>query len=199
MLENKKKFTLEISVFVVMFIIILALAQFDRTLQIQQIDTTSKKYGLFYNVYATITFSRFGKVVYYYSGLDPLTNLGLNLTFTKLTGVNSYNLTTYNMNTTFVSLGNYTTAMTGATTQLTGEFIRVSGTIHAQVYNGFNITGVFQAPELQGTNSSNCMGVEYGSSSFNNDLFGYTTFNLITGIDNTFVITAEIQVQGTTT
>lgn len=156
------------------------------------------KYGLGYNVYATITFTQNGKLVYYYSGLDPLTNLGLNLTFAKLTGSSTYNLTTYNMNTTYVSLGNYTSAMNGATTALTGEFVRVSGTIHAQVYNGYNITGTFSG--LAGTNSSNCMGVNYASSTIGqNDLFGYTTFNLVTGIDSTFVITAEIQVQGTTT
>ena len=141
-----------------------------------------------------------GKLVYHFSGLDPLTNLGLNLTFCKLTGIvaNGYNGTTYNLNTTYVSLGNYTSAMDATTTTLTGEFIKVSGTIHNVVYNGFNITGSFSG--FTGTNSSNCMGLNYENSNIGqNALFGYTTFGLVTGIDSTFVITAEIQVQGTTT
>ena len=153
--------------------------------------------NLKYSIFASITFSKNGKIVYEYSGLDPLTNLGLNLTFAKLSGSSTYNLTTYNMNTTYVSLGNYTTAMNGDTVALSGEFIRVSGTIHAQVYNGFNVTGIFQ--NLAGTNSSNCMGLNYESASIGqNDLFGYLTFGLVTGIDSTFIITAEIQIQGTT-
>lgn len=163
-------------------------------------ENITNKNSLGLNVYATITFVKNGKILYYFSGLDPLTNLGLNLTFAKLTGSSTYNLTTYKMNTTYVSLGNYTTAMNGATTALSGEFVRVLGTIHAQVYNGFNITGTFDSSNLFGTNSSNCMGLNYeGSTIGMNDLFGYTTYALVTGIDSSFVITAEIQVQGTTT
>jgi hypothetical protein len=152
-------------------------------------------YDLRVSVYATVTFYRAGRVVYYFAGLDPLTKLGLNLTFAKLSGSNSYNLTTYSMNSTFVSLGNYTTVMTSDTTQLAGEFIRVAGVVHAQVYNGFNVTGSFSG--FAGTNSSNCMGLEYAGSGFGNDLFGYTTFGLVTGIGSDWSITAEIQVVGT--
>lgn len=189
----KKRNILLLSVSVA-FIIILLLSSFS--------FTPTPKYTIEFgiNVYATISFYKNGKLIYHFSGLDPLTNLGLNLTFCKLTGIttNGYNSTTYNLNTTYISLGNYTSVMDSTTTTLTGEFIKVSGTIHAVVYNGFNITGSFSG--FSGTNSSNCMGLSYENSNIGqNALFGYTTFGLVTGIDSTFVITAEIQVQGTTT
>jgi hypothetical protein len=160
-------------------------------------SSNSLKYGLSYNVYATLTITKNGKLFLYWSGLDPLTNLGFNLTCAKLSGSNSYNLTTYNLNTTFVVLANYTTITpnSGSVT-LQNEFMIVSGIIHAQVYNGYNITGTFSG--FTGTNSTNVFGLCYENGLGNNALFAYTTFNLITGIDNTFTFTIEIQIQETT-
>jgi hypothetical protein len=161
-------------------------------------SSNSPKYGLSYNVYATITVTENGKLLFYWAGLDPLTNLGLNLTCAKLSGSNSYNLTTYNLNTTFVVLANYTTITPSASSVvLQNEWIIVSGVIHAQVYNGYNVTGSFSG--FTGTNSTNAFGLCYENGLGNNALFGYTIFNLITGIDNTFTFTIEIQIQETTT
>jgi hypothetical protein len=194
-MSNRKIALFSVSM-ITIFILILgfSLNSFNNSFINQKGNTMS----INYQVNAEITFKKNGKVVYHFSGLDALTNQGLNLTFCKLTGDNTfYNMTTYNMNTTRVSLGNYTTALSSSSTNLGGEWIRVSGTIHAQAYNGFNITGTFSG--LTGTNSSNCMGIEYGGATMNNnDLWGYITFSQITGIDSSFTITAEIQVIGTT-
>jgi len=165
------------------------------------------------NIYVTITATRNGKLVYYMTGLDPLTNLGLNVTFCKIVGNQTssnwlYNITQYNENITYVELGYYSyagIAPNSTNTSLIGEFIRTTGSVHAETYNSFNITGVFSGTSTQylaGSNSSNCMGISIngdGLSIGSNDLYGYTTFSTITGIDNTFTITCEIEVSGTTT
>jgi hypothetical protein len=149
-----------------------------------------------YNVYAEITFIQYGKVKYHFSGLDPVTNLGLNLTFAKLTGyfTSAYNQSTYMQNCTYVSIG-YGTP-TSSSTYLPVEWAKVSGTLHALVYNGFNITGTITPPAS--SNSANCMGINYEGTANSTSLYGYTTFSTVTGIDNTFTIVCEIQVQGTT-
>lgn len=154
--------------------------------------------NLGFSLYATIWINQNGKLVYYQSGLDPLTDLGFNLTFAKLSGSSSYNLTTYNMNATYISLGNYTASASLNSTciVLPNEFIRNSTTIHAQVYNGYNLTCLFNG--FSGTNSSNCFGINYSPNFNSNDLFAYTSFSQITGIDNTFSITIEAQITGTT-
>jgi hypothetical protein len=179
----------------VIFIAVLLLASF----RLEEIRTNRpNEVVLNYNLYGTIWVKKNNQLIYYSSGLDPLTNLGFNLTFAKLSGSNSYNLTTYNLNATIVSLGNYTgTNLNSSSTILQGEFIRNSTTIHAQVYNGYNLTALFNG--FSGSNSSNCMGINYnGVALGNQDLFAYTTFNLITGIDSTFSITCELQISGTT-
>ena len=161
-------------------------------------DSTSHKYGLSYNIYATVWFYQGNRLKFYFSGIDPLTNLGLNITCAKLTGSNSYNLTTYNENATFIVLANYTTVTPSASSVvLQGEWINVTGVIHAQVYNGWNITGTFSG--FAGSNDTNCFGLDYESGLGSNSLFGYTTFSLITGITSSFTsITVEIQIQETT-
>jgi hypothetical protein len=151
------------------------------------------------NVFASVKFERGGKVVYYFSGLDPLTNLGLNLTFAKLTGnfTSGHNSTTYILNATGITLGYCTSGPNASSTILDTEFARNgSAYLHDKVYNGYNLTSVFTG--FTGTNSSNCMGVNYGGSGKQNDLFGYSTFSTVSGIDSSFTITCEIQVQGTT-
>lgn len=157
---------------------------------------TGNNASLNYNIDSTIYFYQNGHLVHVEYGHEPLTNLGLNLTFAKLTGSLSYNQSTYLLNTTFVSLGDGSVSAT--ITKLPNEFIRVSGVIHAQVYNGFNITGTFTG--FSGTNSSNCMGINYESASLGfNDLFAYVAFSEVTGIDSSFTITCEIQVSGSST
>lgn len=63
-----------------------------------------------HSIHATVTMLKDGKPYFSYSHPGSMTNLGANLTMTKLTGnvSNAYNGTTYSMNTTWISIGNNT-------------------------------------------------------------------------------------------
>lgn len=124
----------------------------------------------------------------YHAG--AVTKLGLNLTFAKLLGnATAYNMTTYPYNLTHVGIGNQGTLNTDSVV-LPGEWNRtVADTQHTLSYNSANWTLVIHPGT--GPYTADCLGVYYHAS--NNALFLYDTFSEVTGIDDTFTITLEIQ------
>jgi hypothetical protein len=185
-----KKTILLISVIAVSAIVLLALTIPNLQVYVLRV---------YYRLDATVSFYR-GRILYAKRvGSDPLTNLWLNLTYCKMSGSNTYNLTTYNMNASFVGLANYTTTTPSASsTTIQGEWYRGNSgncLIHAQVYNGYNVTGTLTG--FSGTNSTNCMFLAYSSSFNDPTVVGYVTYSLVTGIDNTFTVVCELQLQGT--
>jgi len=121
----------------------------------------------------------------YHAG--AVTNLGLNLTFAKLTGDPHYNQTTFPMNLTWVGIGDQGTLNT-ASTILPGEWNRTAATQHDWAVNSVNWTLVIY-PDT-GPYTADCLGVYYEAEG--NSLFLYDTFSEVTGIDDTFTITLEI-------
>ncbi len=147
-----------------------------------------------YTITATITFRRNGKIVYEYAGLDPLTTQGLTLNLAKLTGNGTYyNMTTYNFNATWLSVGYGT--VSSSSVVLPGEWDRVAGSQIALTATSFNMTATL-IPPAGGPYSANCFGINYESATANTtDLYCYTTFGTVTGIDGNFTITPNVEVQ----
>lgn len=145
------------------------------------------------SIHATITMYKDGVKVFEQYHAGAITNLGANLTMTKLTGnvSNAYNGTTYNLNLTYISIGNKGT-LDASSTVLPGEWNRTSATMHDCVFNGFNLTAVFH-PNT-GPYTADCLGVNYEDGIASNALWGYDTFTEVTGIDSTFTITIESKV-----
>ncbi len=128
----------------------------------------------------------------YHAG--AVTKLGLNATFAKLSGnATSYNSTQYNLNLTYVGIGNAGTLNTDSTI-LPGEWNRTAAdTQHDLAYNTMNWTTVIHPGT--GPYTADCLGVYFEAAG--NSLFLYDTFNEVTGIDNTFTITLEIILSAT--
>lgn len=152
-----------------------------------------------YEVHATVEFYKDGKLVFAYSHPGEETKLGYNITLAKLSGDSGFNLTTYNLNTTFVSIGNQGT-LTNSSTVLPGEWNRTAGTVEDLVVTGetysFNVTATIY-PDTGGPYTADCIGVNYEDGIGNNALYGYDTFNEVTGIDETFTINIEFQISVT--
>jgi hypothetical protein len=155
--------------------------------------------NLGFSVHCTITFWRYGKIVFqqYHSGY--FTYLGYNITAAKLLGNSSlYNMTLYNLNATFISIGWTDTSsnMNQTLTVLPNEWNRTAGTIHDIAVNAnpssFNLTGTIHPST--GPYNASCIGINYESGIGNNALLGYDTFTKKTGIDNTYTITIEFKV-----
>jgi len=148
-----------------------------------------------FQVHMIIKFWKDGKIVFqqYHAGFK--TSLGMNVTFAKETGnATLYNMTQYNFNTTFVSIGNGT-APTIASTILPNEWAKVVGVQHAGTYGGYNITAVITPPV--GPNWADCIGLNFEAVGLGfHDLIYYDTFSTVKGIDNSFTITVEFQVTG---
>jgi len=145
------------------------------------------------SIHSTITMTKNGVKVFEQYHAGAITNLGANLTMTKLTGnvSNAYNGTTYNLNLTYISIGNKGT-LDASSTVLPGEWNRTAATMHDCVFNGFNLTAVFKG--TTGTQTADCLGINYENGIANNALWGYDTFTEVTGIDSTFTITIESKV-----
>ena len=144
------------------------------------------------SIHSTITITNNGKTTLseYHAGV--LTQMGMNLTLAKLTGNSTYyNMTTYNMNLTYVSIGNQG-SLSSASTVLPGEWNRTAALVHDATYNSFNLTAVIY-PNT-GPYTADCLGVNYEAGIGNNALLGYDTFTEVTGITNTFVITLEVKI-----
>ena len=141
------------------------------------------------SVHATITIEKDGETILdeYHAG--AVTKLGLNSTFAKLTGNSTaYNMTTYDLNLTYVGIGNQGSLDTDSTI-LPGEWNRTSALQHTLAYNSCNWTAVFYPDS--GPYTADCLGVYYESAG--NSLFLYDTFSEVTGIDDTFTITIEVK------
>jgi hypothetical protein len=149
-----------------------------------------------YSVHATVEFWKDGVLLHsaYHEG--AVTNLGLNVTFAKLLGDSTfYNLTQYNLNVTYISIGYNTTNLTPSLTCLPNEWNRTLATPHDATYNSCNWTAVIY-PDAGPYNVS-CYGVNFQSGIGNNALFAYDSYpTLVTGVDNTFTITVEFKISG---
>jgi len=146
------------------------------------------------SVHATVTFYKDGVKVFEQYHAGYVTKLGLNVTFAKLTGNSSaYNVTQYTLNNTFVSIGNQG-ALTTDSVVLPGEWNRTSASMHDCVYNSFNLTAVFTG--TVGSQTADCIGVNFQNGIGNNALFAYDTFAEVTNIDSTFTITVEFKISG---
>ena len=146
------------------------------------------------SVHATVTFWKDGVKVYEQYHAGYVTKLGLNVTFAKLVGSATwYNLTQYNLNVTWISIGNQGALSTDSVV-LPGEWNRTLATPHDGTYNSINYTAVFY-PNT-GPYTADCIGVNFESGIGNNALFAYDTFAEVTGIDASFVITCEFKISG---
>lgn len=141
----------------------------------------------------TVWYYKNGKLYAVFEHPGTVTNLGKNFTLGKITGDADYNMTQYLYNATFVSIGNQG-SLSAASTVLPAEWNRTAGSVHDVAYNTFNVTAVFY-PDA-GPYTADCFGLNFGSDTIGEDysLFGYDTFNEVTGIDDTFTINVEIQV-----
>jgi hypothetical protein len=148
--------------------------------------------GPHYEVHATIKVWKGNQLILNEYHAGNVTNLGLNLTMTKLSGnVGAYNQTTYPMNCTFISIGNRG-ALTKASTELPGEWNRTTATFEDPAYNSFNLTCTFY-PDT-GPYTADCIGVNYQTGIGNGALFCSDIFTEVTGIDDTFTINVEFKV-----
>jgi hypothetical protein len=115
------------------------------------------------------------------------------MTMSKLTGnMTAYNATVYTYNLTYISIGNQG-SLSASSTVLPGEWNRTSATMHDNAYNTFNLTATIKPGT--GPYTADCIGVNWESGIAKDlTLWGYDTFAEVTGIDNTFTITIEIQI-----
>jgi hypothetical protein len=144
------------------------------------------------SVHTVITIEKEGETVLQEYHAGAVTNLGLNLTFAKLFGNStSYNMTSYNLNLTQIGIGNQGSLSTSSVI-LPGEWNRTAAdTQHSLSHNTGNWTVVIY-PDALGPYTADCLGVYYEGGS-TNSLFLYDTFTEVSGIDETFTITLEIQ------
>jgi len=127
----------------------------------------------------------------YHSGV--VTDLGDNVTLAKLFGDADYNLTQYNMNATFISIGNEG-SLDSTATVLPGEWNRTAGTVEDEGASQLNITATFY-PDDSGPYTADCIGLNLESGiGTPQSLWAYDTFSEVTGIDETFTINIEFQV-----
>ncbi len=145
------------------------------------------------SIHSTITMTRDGVKVFeqYHAGV--LTTLGMNFTMAKITGNTSYyNMTAFPMNLSCVSIGN-AGSLSSAITVLPGEWNRTACLQHDGTYNSCNFTAVFRG--TTGSQTADCIGLNWEAGIGNDySLWGYDTFDEVTGIDSTFVITIEMKI-----
>jgi len=125
----------------------------------------------------------------YHSGV--VTDLGDNATLAKLFGDSDYNLTIYDLNATYISIGNEG-SLSSASTVLPGEWNRTAGTVEDQDQSTMNITATFY-PDA-GPYTADCIGLIFEAGIGNNDLWAYDTFDEVTGIDDSFTINIEFKI-----
>ncbi len=142
-------------------------------------------------VHMNIKVYKQGKLLLSQYHAGAVTKLGMNMTLAKLTGDSTfYNLTTYSMNCTFISIGNQGTLNTDSTV-LPAEWNRTTATVEDEAYNSFNLTCII-IPDAGGPYTADCIGINFESGiGKDQTLFAYDTFTEVTGIDATFTITVE--------
>jgi len=143
-----------------------------------------------YSVHTVITIYKGDQEILHEYHAGAVTKWGLNSTFAKLLGNTTiYNMTTYNLNLTYVGIGDKGT-LDADSQILPGEWNRTAGVQHASLYNGFNLTATFHPGA--GPYTADCLGIYYQAAGAS--LFAYDTFAEVTGIDASFTIVLEIQV-----
>jgi len=153
---------------------------------------TSSEIGLYPKIHARIRIWKDGILILdeYHAG--TLTKLGMNMTLAKLTGDDTFfNLTQYNLNNTYISIGDKGT-LDSDDTVLPGEWNRTAGTVEDEAYDSYNLTCTFY-PDT-GPYTADCIGINFEDGIGNNALWGYDEFTEVTGIDETFTITVEFKV-----
>jgi hypothetical protein len=148
------------------------------------------------SVHVTASFWKDGVLLHSAYHAGAVTQLGLNVTFAKLLGAATfYNLTQYNLNVTYMSIGYNTSNLTPALTCLPNEWNRTAATPHDATYNSCNWTAVIH-PDT-GPYTAQCFGINFEGGIGNNALFAYDSYpTQVTGIDSTFTITLEFKVSG---
>lgn len=127
----------------------------------------------------------------YHSGV--VTDLGDNVTIAKLFGDGDYNLTQYDMNATFISIGNYSSIDSTATI-LPSEWNRTAGTVEDEGASTLNITATIY-PDASGPYIADCIGLNLeGTIGTPQSLWAYDTFTEVTGIDESFTINIEFSI-----
>jgi len=121
-----------------------------------------------------------------------VTDLGDNATLAKLFGDADYNLTTYDLNATFISIGNKG-ALSTSSTVLPAEWNRTAGTVEDEDQSTMNITCIFY-PDDSGPYTADCIGLNFEGDAAANDLFACDEFTEVSGIDETFTINIEFSV-----
>ena len=146
------------------------------------------------SIHCTITMYKDGVKVFEQYHAGAMTTLGFNYTLGKITGnmtENYYNATSFPMNVTYVSIGDQGT-VNAASINLPGEWNKTQGTHHDMLSSSFNVTAVFH-PDT-GPYTADCIGLCFDDTIGDGSLFCYDTFTEVSGIDNTFTITAEFKV-----
>lgn len=127
----------------------------------------------------------------YHAGV--VTDLGDNMTLAKLFADADYNMTQYNMNVTYISIGNQGSLST-ASTILPGEWNRTALTVEDEGASQLNATCTFY-PDNSGPYTADCIGLNIESGIGTPlSLFAYDVFSEVTGIDETFTINVEFQI-----
>jgi hypothetical protein len=150
------------------------------------------------SIHATVWFYKDGELIFTYTHPGVLTNLGRNITLAKLSGDSGYNLTWYNWNTTYISIGNQG-VLSNSSTVLPGEWNRTTATVEDITATGtsysYNLTCTFY-PDAAGPYTADCIGINVGSGTIGADetLWAYDTFTEVTGIDETFTINVEFKI-----
>lgn len=201
-MEKEKTYSLtakQIFLIVMATVLVAALVAYGIMLEIPHIANLTGNVDINLNmrsgpsgsVHTLITIEKKGEIIFQEYHAGALTQLGMNVTLGKLTGNTTYyNMTQYNLNLTYVSIGNGAPSATSEV--LPGEWNRTYGNVHDATYNSFNITAIFKA--TSGSQTASCIGLNLESGIGVNDLWGYDTFGAVSGIDSTFVITVEIKV-----
>lgn len=103
-------------------------------------------------------------------------------------------LADYTLNATYISIGNDTGSLGTSSTQLPNEWHREAGTIEDETQSQINMTCQITGAEISNTQVADCIGINWKSSG-NNNLWAYDTFTQVTGIDSTFTINIEFEIQ----
>jgi len=127
----------------------------------------------------------------YHAGV--VTDLGDNTTLAKLFGDADYNMTQYNMNATYISIGNQS-SIDSTVTVLPDEWNRTIGTVEDEGASTLNVTATFY-PDSNGPYIADCIGLNLeGGIGVDSSLWAYDTFSEVTGIDETFTINIEFSI-----
>lgn len=131
----------------------------------------------------------------YHAGV--VTDLGDNMTLYKLWGdidmqYGSLNSSAY---TPWISIGNDTGTLASTSTVLPNEWHREVATIEDETQSQLNMTCQITGAEISNTQVADCIGIVLTNVDDANDLWAYDIFTQVTGIDSTFTINIEFEIQ----